>query len=492
MRGNNETKRKIYASYCRQDGLAKELIDALIKTASYTRCHICYDDNLLPLGESITKFMAEVSEADRIVFLLSQNYFQSRSCMNELLLAYEKQASELQPAVVMLDKFLPDGEQEQKLVTWWQQQSSQNDGEEKDAADLTTCHENAKAIPVILAWLFGKYKPEFQYRDRLVLVQDDKKNCDQAAGEIIKWLDKKIVPVRYKHLAAVKRRIEISDVMGKLIESEDLNPLIKILIVKFKHQKQDLTRFLMSIDDAQLLLDVLTCIVEFIDDLNFKNQLSTGRIRGLVKQLTGVLLISAVDDKKLHRLIHELNCCGEGARSIFSQKGRDFYQILVSSFFNKPAVYEFEGDVLVGEGRIKLIEQGMNNSSFERFLKEEMEYMTEFLPLTKKVFTKAWGMEVDNPSVGTDEEQRKLINEEMTRLGGFYIAVEKDLVKANFGGDGLFNKIGEKFPALVQIYMDEKGSEEDILDLFIPGTTKKAFALQYKIITIYSKLERTG
>ena len=146
----------------------------------------------------------------------------------------------------------------------------------------------------------------------------------------------------------------------------------------------------------------------------------------------------------------------------------------------------------MGEGRIKLIEQGMNNSSFERFLKKEMEYMTEFLPLTKKVFTKAWGMEVDNPSVGTDEEQRELINEEMTRLGGFYIAVEKDLVKANFGGDGLFNKIGEKFPALVQIYMDEKGSEEDILDLFIPGTTKKAFALQYKIITIYSKLERIG
>jgi hypothetical protein len=250
----------------------------------------------------------------------------------------------------------------------------------------------------------------------------------------------------------------------------------------------------MSIDDAGLLLDVLTCIVEFIDALNFKNQLSTGNIRGLVKQFTGLLLISAVDDKKLHRLIHELNCCGEGARSIFSQKSRDFYQILVSSFFNKPAVYEFEDDVLVGEGRIKLLEQGIDNSSFERFLKKEMEYMTEFLPLTKKVLTKSWGMEVDNPPVGTDEEQRELINEEMTRLGGFYIAVEKDWVNATFGGDDLLNKIGEKFPALVQILMDmdKKKNEEDILDFFIPGTTKKAFALQHKIITIYSKLERIG
>jgi hypothetical protein len=99
-------------------------------------------------------------------------------------------------------------------------------------------------------------------------------------------------------------------------------------------------------------------------------------------------------------------------------------------------------------------------------------------------------MEVDNPSVGTDEEQRELINEEMTRLGGFYIAVEKDWVNANFGGDNLLNKIGEKFPALVQILMDQQGTEKDILDLFIPGMTQKALALQYKIIFIYSKLEK--
>lgn len=492
MSGNNETKRKIYVSYRRKDDAAENLICALEKKAPETGCDIIYDKKSLHPGESITKFMAELSEADRIAFLLSENYFHSRSCMNELLLAYEKQAVDLQPAVMLMDTFSPTAETEKKLVSWWENEETHDNGEKKDAVNLTTCRENAGAIPVFLAWLFGKYKPEFQYRDRLVLVQDDKKNCDQTAGEIIKWLDKEIVPVRYKHLAAVKRRIEISDVMRELIKTEDLKPLIKILTVKFKHQKHDLTRFLMSIDDAQLLLDALTCLVEFIDGLNFKNQLSTGNIRGLVKQFTGLLLISAVDDKKLHQLIHELNYCGEGARSIFSQKGRDFYQILVSSFFNKPAVYEFEDDVLVGEGRIKLIEQGMDKSSFERFLNKEMEYMTEFLPLTKKVFTKAWGKEVDNPSVGTDEEQREVINEEMIRLGGFYIAVEKDWVKANFGGDDLFNKIGEKFPALVQIFMDKKGSEEDILDLFIPGTTKKAFALQYKIITIYSKLKRIG
>ena len=71
----NKEKRKIYASYCRKDDAAKSVIDALIEKASHAGCTICYDGNALSLGSSITKFMAELSEADRIVFLLSKRIF---------------------------------------------------------------------------------------------------------------------------------------------------------------------------------------------------------------------------------------------------------------------------------------------------------------------------------------------------------------------------------------------------------------------------------
>ncbi|MDD4274402.1 MAG: toll/interleukin-1 receptor domain-containing protein [Desulfobacter postgatei] len=485
----NETRRKIYVSYFREDGHAKRLIDALIKTASDTGCSICYDDNSLPLGESITKFMAEVSEADRIVFLLSQNYFQSRSCMNELLLAYKKQASELQPAVVTLDKFLPGAEQEQKLVTWWHEQSSQNNGEEKDAAGLTTCGENAEAIPVILAWLFGKYNPEFKYRDRLVLLQDDKKNHDQAADEIIQWLNKETEPVRYNHRAAVGRRIAIRDALKSLLEKSDFYPLKKILIGtgQFSNGEKDPIHSLASMKNGATLLASLESVTKFLDriisgDFSFKE-----RFKESIEELTGLFLIAAMDDGKLHQLIHELNGCGDGARNVFSREYMDFYQILVSALFNKSAVYAIEDNRVVGEGEIKLIETGMDEKAFEKFLEDEAGYMTIFAPLTDKVLEISRRGKFNNPLVGDDEKKWQRINKIMAELGKFYITVEKDKMNRDFGGENVFNKIGKQFPALVQILTDEQ-KPENILELFIPGFEELETEIQDEIITIYSRL----
>ena len=476
----NETRRKIYVSYCRKDGHAKRLIDALIKTAPGTGCSICYDETSLQLGESITKFMAKVSEADRIVFLLSQNYFQSRSCMNELLLAYEKQAGKLQPAVMMLDKFLSDVEQEQ---------SSQNNRKKKDAVDLTTCCENPGAVPVILAWLFGKYNPEFKYRDRLVLVQDDKKNYDQTAEKIIKWLNKETEPVRYNHRAAVGRRGAIRDALRSLLERSDFGPLKKFLIGtgQFSDEEKDPIHSLASMKNGAVLLASLESITKFLDriisgDFSFKE-----RFKESIEELTGLFLIAAVDDRKLHQLIHELNGCGDGARNVFSREYTDFYQILVSALFNKSAVYAIEDNRVVGEGEIKLIETGMDERAVKKFLEDEAGYMTIFEPLTAKVLKIKRRGKLSNPLVGDDEKKRQRINKIMAELGKFYIAVEKDKMNRDFGGETVFNKIGKQFPALVQILTDEQKPEK-ILELFIPGFEELETEIQDEIITIYSRL----
>ena len=486
--GDNDGK-KIYVSYRRKDDAAENLIRALEDKAPETGCDIIYDKKSLHPGESITKFMAELSEADRIVFLLSQNYFQSRSCMNELLLAYEKQASELQPAVVMLDEFLPDVEQE--LVTWWQKQRSPNNGEKKDTANLTTCHpdENARAIPVILAWLFGKYNPEFHYRDRLVLVQDDKKDCDQTAVEIIEWLIKKIEPVRYNHRGAVGRRVAIRDALRSLLKRSDFGPLKKKLFEtgQFSDGEKDPIHCLASMKNGAALLASLESVTKFLDRIITGDFLFKERFKESIEELTGLFLIAAVDDRKLHRLIHELNCCGDGARNVFSRGYTDFYQILVSALFNKSAVYAIENNRVVGEGEIKLIETGMDENAFEKFMSDEAEYMTTFAPLTDKVLEIARRGKLNNPLVGTDEKKRKRINKIMAELGKFYIAVEKDKVNKDFGGEDVLNKIGNQFPALVQILTDEQ-KPENILELFIPGFEELETEIQDEIIMIYSRL----
>lgn len=487
--GDNDGKQKIYVSYRREDDAAKNLIRALEKKVPETGCDIIYDKKSLHPGKSITKFMAELSEADRIAFLLSENYFHSRSCMNELLLAYEKQAVDLQPAVMLMDTFSPTAETEQKLVSWWENKATHDNEEKRDFADLTTCRENAEVLPEILAWLFGKFQAEFQYRDRLVLVWDEKESFEHAAEKIINWLNKKIEPVRYNHRAAVDRRGAIRDALTPLFGRSDFDPLKRNLVEtgQFSGGAEDLIHCLASMKNAAELLASLESITKFLDRIISGHFSFKGRFKESIEELTGLFLIAAVDDRKLHRLIHELNRCGDGARNVFSREYTDFYQILVSALFNKSAVYTIENDQVVGEGKIKLIETGMDENAFEKFISDEAGYMTTFAPLTDKVLTISRRGKIKNPLVGDDEKKRKRINKIMAELGKFYIAVEKDKLNKDFGGEKVFNKIGEQFPALVQILTDEQ-KPENILALFIPGFEELETEIQDEIITIYSRL----
>lgn len=486
--GDNDGK-KIYVSYRREEDAANNLIRALEKKAPETGCDIIYDKKSLHPGKSITTFMAELSGADRIAFLLSEKYFHSRSCMNELLLAYEKQAVDLQPAVMLMDKFSPTAEMEQDLVSWWENKATHDNEEKREFADLTACRENAEAIPEILAWLFGKFHPEFQYRDRLVLVWNENESFEHAAGKIIEWLDKKIEPVRYNHRAAVDRRVAIRDALKFLLERSDFDPLKENLVRtgKFSDGEKDLIYCLASMKNGAELLASLESVTKFLDRIISRAFSFKERFKESIEKLTGLFLIAAVDDRKLHRLIHELNRCGDGARNVFSREYIDFYQILVSAFFNKSAVYAIENNRVVGEGEIKLIETGMDENAFKKFISDEVGYMTTFAPLTDKVLEISRRGKLNNPLVGTDEKKRKRINKIMADLGKFYIAVEKNKVNKDFGGEKVFNKIGKQFPALVQILTDEQ-KPENILALFIPGFEELETEIQDEIITIYSRL----
>ena len=410
--------------------------------------------------------MAELSEGDRIAFLLSEKYFHSPSCMNELLLAYEKQAVDLQPAVMLMDTF-------------------------SFTDDLTTCLENAEVLPEILAWLFGKFHPEFHYRDRLVLVWNKDNSFEDAAGEIIKWLNKETEPVRYNHRAAVGRRVAIRDALESLLEKRDFYHLKKILAGtgQFSHGEKDPIHCLASMENGAALLAALESVTKFLDqiisgDFSFKE-----RFKESIEELTGLFLIAAVDDRKLHQLIHELNGCGDGARNVFSREYTDFYQILVSALFNKSAVYAIEDNRVVGEGEIKLIETGMDERAFEKFINGEAGYMTIFEPLTDKVLEISRRGKFNNPLVGDDEKKRMRINKIMAELGKFYITVEKEKMNKDFGGEKVFNKIGKQFPALVQILTDEQ-KPENILELFIPGFEELKTDIQDEIIRIYSRLNQ--
>ena len=61
-----------------------------------------YDQNALGYFGSIRAFMEELSEAEKIIVLLSEGYFRSPYCMVELLHIYRKRSANLMPIVVFL------------------------------------------------------------------------------------------------------------------------------------------------------------------------------------------------------------------------------------------------------------------------------------------------------------------------------------------------------------------------------------------------------
>ncbi len=478
MDDKNEIRRKIFVSYRTTDKISNKLIKALEEKAKGIKCKIlyddkksdseyevCYDKKDLKPGDSISKFMAELSETDRIVFLVSKDYFQSPSCMYELLSAYEKQARDLQPTVVLLDNFLLDNKQEEK-DTW---------------------NEYAEMIPIILAWLFGKYESGLNYRDRQVLKHNNEEKYDETAEKIIEWLDKEIEPVRYNHLAVRERRGIIKDKLKSGLENIDFNePLIKLLKQNVDCSG-DLLESLALMKNAAILSKALESIHDFLEEVKKDNNFKPSpTFKNMVEEFTGLLLVAAVDDKKLHQIIHELNHRGDAARNEFDPENILNYQILVCAFFNKPAIYTVENKVPIGEGEVKLIETGMNKESFKRFINDDLEYMTEFESLINKVRKVSRPNTANSPYRGDDEAKRKRINKVMAKLGKFYIAVEKD--KLNLLGEKLFNKIGKKFPPLVQIFMRER-EKDPLFELFIPGFEDEENDIGDEINIIYSLLK---
>ncbi len=286
---------------------------------------------------------------------------------------------------------------------------------------------------------------------------------------------------------AVRERRGIIKAKLKLgLERNDFKPLIKLLRknVDFSGDLQD---SLALMKNGAILSKALKSIREFLQYVKKCEEFNPSpTFKNMVEEFTGWLLVAAVDDKKLHQIIHELNHRGDAARNEFGLGYIIFYQMLVCAFFNKPAIYTVENKAVIGEGEIKLIERGMNRESFKRFINDDLEYITEFESLINKVRKVSRPNTANSPYSGDDEAKRKRINELMAELGKFYFAVEKD--KLNLFGEEFFNKIGEKFPPLVQMFM-EKRKKDPLFELFISGFEDEKDKIDDEIKYIYSLLK---
>jgi len=81
---------KVYLSYAWKDETQKPLVEKLAQACQARGIELCYDKKDMRYGDSIRRFMDRIGAAEHVVLVLSEAYFTSEYCMDELCQIYAR------------------------------------------------------------------------------------------------------------------------------------------------------------------------------------------------------------------------------------------------------------------------------------------------------------------------------------------------------------------------------------------------------------------
>lgn len=81
---------RVYVSYAWKEEAQKPLVAKLAQACADRSIKLCYDRNGMRYGDSISQFMKTIGAAEHIVLVLSEVYFKSEYCMDELCQIYAR------------------------------------------------------------------------------------------------------------------------------------------------------------------------------------------------------------------------------------------------------------------------------------------------------------------------------------------------------------------------------------------------------------------
>ena len=347
---------------------------------------LIYDENGLKQLTSICGFMDELSEGERIIFLLSRGYFQSPYCLTELLAIYGKRAGDLVPIVAFVDGFSPGDCNLSTLLAYWQNWPTGQDNCAQDLApeQLEARKRFAKRImrrlPAAHAWLLGRYDKERGGWDTLFpVVQADEK--EQAAREVLDLLGQLPEP-RFAFVSASQKRARVVAGMNKVMKGKQTAHWFEQLGEEFPIQERTDTSLAARLVDCatskgDAFSGCLGKILDWLEDVLLDTEPGEARrqLATAVKEMLGWLLLMVIDDGRLHELVHELNRLANKARMELCEENDASYQIIASALSGVAAHYAFSPDSgLRGKGRIDLLEQGADPEKYGKMLEDEAKW----------------------------------------------------------------------------------------------------------------------
>ncbi len=333
---------------------------------------VTYDQNSMKPGRDfISEFMATLSGADKIIFLLSEEYFYSPFCMHELLAIYNKQAEKVHPVVVLPPNISALAALEKRVIAHWQdQQCVKNNAEAKKK-----CEEFVRDLPYALTWLLGPFDLSLEYYKPL-FIQGERRNSPQQVFDALSFpFDPIFRPFAEPE---IQRRIynDGKGILEKKIPQECVDLVQSILLERGIGDKK-ITDYYNSDTAIDQIMDFLRIILIWITRAKGlpKEKLAVFVVE--IQELVGLMLLKTVDQKNIQLLAYCLNdkkmTALEGAG-----ENRSVFQIVVSALWATPPAYYIraQDQALLGKGDMDLlVDRGgsLSNLStlFSRPIKEE-------------------------------------------------------------------------------------------------------------------------
>ncbi len=445
---------------------------------------LLFDEKALEQGGSINAFMEELSEAEKIIVLLSRGYFQSPFCLTELLHIYYKRAHELLPIIVFVDGFSPGEIKVSELQQYWAEQPG-------NVAAKRLYARFVDELPLVLAWLLGIYDEALASWDELFHLFN-KAECD-VAPKVIAALSREYQP-RFQYLSSKQREQLIASNIEKIFANQDL----KIYFDSLKKRNAPVTYIEKPFAESlaipcsvKTLKSRLNTLIDWLENIAKENDPSTRllRLAGQVKSLLGWLLIAAVDDRKLHILIHTLNRQQATAKLSMHGENETSFQMIVAAvahtsvrFFYNPGR---EKRALIGEGELVLTEKGADPNTYSESFKREdgwfNQYKTLFDQMSKSLYP-----EQTTPAKHNSASLSGAIEAILERRKDFFLLFDRNL-PAISQVTAFRKDLGAIYPNIQQVDSEDE-SKKGAQQFYLEGLNSGY--LDQKIRHIYSLIHR--
>ncbi len=452
---------------------------------------VIYDEIGLEAGGSINAFMQELSEAEKIIILLSPGYFESPYCLTELLLIYFKRAQELIPSVVFVDGYSPNNLTIKAVLD---NLKTQRDKKEKEGKTqiARNYQEFIEKLPIVLSWLLGRYVDGKEGWDTFSLVFAQ---IDTATPcKVVASLDEDCIP-RFKHWSCKQKQALITDEINKVFSREAFIPHLdafKSAFLSLVDTHTDLASSLAAPGDANKLNRSLAVLEEWLKEIaaNSVPGYALCLFAEQVKELLGWLLLASIDDLKLHQLIHKLNRQRSVASMEIFDENDTSFQMLASAIAAAPVLFVYNATagekVLKGSDQLELLDRGCDQSNYTQWLKSEDDWHSIHKGLYRQ-------MSID-PDTGEQLSRKQrtysslLGAMEKILMGkrAFYLLFNEKYLEVAKCKE--FRKdLGDRFPKIQQIISNDK-SPNKAGDYYLQGLNSGY--LDEQIFEIYKTLYR--